>query len=64
MLILKIENSKLLKNYCYINLCNVSYKLIAKIFVGKLKKLLHKLIYEEHVVFVASRSISNNILLV
>lgn len=56
--------SKLPKNFRAIDLCNLSYKLIAKILGGRLNKFLHKLFFEEQGVFVPSRNISNIILLV
>lgn len=48
---------KLLKDCMPINLCNFSYKFIANILVSRIKKLLPKVIAEEHGAFASGRSI-------
>ena len=49
-------------DYCPISLCNVVYKLIAKVFVNTLKELLPRIIDASHNVFVKGKMIFNNIM--
>lgn len=61
---IKIDNPKFLNDYRSLSLCNFSYKLIAKIVVGRIKKLHSKLVSKEQEVFVPGKNISYNIVLV
>ena len=60
-LILKTDKPKEMTKFRLISLCNVRYKLIAKVLCQILKKVLPQRISETQLAFVAGRQITNNI---
>jgi len=63
-LIPKGNEQKSMKDWRPITLCNVLYKLVAKVFANHLKKILHKCISENESAFVPERSILDNAMIV
>ena len=61
-LISKVKNPKKVSDFRPISLCNVVYKLIAKVVVNRLKKLLAKMIPDSQSAFLSGRLITDNIL--
>ena len=59
-LIPKGNEQKSMKDWRWIALCNVLYKLVEKVLANRLKKIMHKCIYENQSVFVLERSILDN----
>lgn len=62
-LIPKVARPTTIKDYRSISLPNVSYKIITKLIVNKLKSIMSRLISGTQASFVEGRSISDNIII-
>ena len=62
-LIPKTQNPLSTKDFCPISLCNVVYKIVAKVPANRLKQVLPHVISETQSAFVLGRLISDNILI-
>lgn len=60
-LVPKGTGAKTVSDYRLIALCNVYYKIISKLLVGRLNSVLPNLISENHSAFVKGRAISENV---
>ena len=63
-LIPKLTNPTSFLEFRPINLCNICYKLVSKIFTGRLRVFLDRLISPEQCGFIQGRHIQDNIMLV
>lgn len=63
-LIPKVEHLKFAVDLCPIALCNVLYKILAKLLTNNLKPILWAIIDQSQGVFVASRGVIDNAILV
>lgn len=63
-LIPKVDNPLMMKDFRPISCCNVTYKVITKILVRRLKPLLPSLISGNQSAFVQGKTIQSNILLI
>ena len=61
-LIPKVKNPKWIAEFRQISLCNVVYKLIAKVVVNRLKKILSHVIDDSQSAFLSGRLITDNVL--
>ena len=64
VLILKTPSLTKLNNYRSTSLCNVSYKLVTKVIVNRLKDILSSLISPTQSSFVPKRQITDNVVIV
>ncbi|KAM1140413.1 hypothetical protein ACFX2I_040478 [Malus domestica] len=64
VLIPKVACPKNITQYWPIALCNVSYKILAKVIMNRLKKVMPKVISDNQSAFVAGKHIQDNILVV
>ena len=64
VLIPKVYSPKNLMQYCPIALCNVCYKVLAKVLANRLKRVMPKVISDNQSTFVAGKHIQDNILVV
>lgn len=59
-LIPKCKSPESLNNYCSISLCNIIYKLVTKIIVGRIKHMLPSLVSSLQTAFVLGRKRVDN----
>lgn len=64
VLVPKTMNPSLHSHFCLISLCNVSYKLISKLLVDRLKPFLGRLVSMYRMVFVPSSQLQDNYIVV
>lgn len=63
VLIPKCENPQTMKDLRPISLCNLIYKIISKVLCNRLKGVLPSLVNKAQSVFLAGRSIQDNVLI-
>ncbi|KAK4254647.1 hypothetical protein QN277_010000 [Acacia crassicarpa] len=63
VLIPKVNNPEGVSHYRPLGLCNVSYKIIAKIMTNRMKELMSRIISPNQRAFIAGRMIQDNIIL-
>lgn len=61
-LIPKVQSPENITQYIPISLCNITYKIITKVMVNKIKPILGDLISKEQSSFIPGRQIIDNIL--
>jgi hypothetical protein len=64
ILIPKKKNPTYVTEFRYISLCNVLYKIVAKVLVNRLKRVLPLIIFPNQSAFIPGRLITDNILVV
>lgn len=62
ILIPKVDHPEQVKDYHPISLCNVTYKILAKILANRLKVVLNRIVSVSQSAFVPGRLISDNVL--
>lgn len=63
MLIPKMKNPRHIAEYCPISLCNVTYKLVSKVLVNRMKGILNDLISHNQIAFIPGRCVVDNAIL-
>ncbi|CAN0846299.1 Transposon TX1 uncharacterized 149 kDa protein [Linum grandiflorum] len=63
VLLPKCNNPEIMKDWRPISLCNVLYRLVAKVLANRLRKVMLRVVSEEQSAFVKGRSIIENIVI-
>lgn len=59
----KKKNPQKITKYCHISLCNVIYRVLAKVLANRLKKIVHEIVSEAQSASVLGRLITDNVLI-